>query len=118
VELPRIEIYGTEGTLSVPDPNTFGGPVRIRRAGSKEWSDLPLTHPYTANSRGLGVADLAYALRSGRKHRASGELAFHVLEIMEAIHVASDGAAHVTLQSTCERPAPLPLGLPPGALDD
>ena len=117
-ELPRIEIYGTEGTLSVPDPNTFGGPVRIRRAGSKEWSELPMTHPYTANSRGLGVADLAYALRSGRPHRASGDLAFHVLEIMQAIHEASDGAAHITLQSTCERPAPLPLGLLPGALDD
>ena len=53
--LPRIEIYGSEGSLSVPDPNTFGGPVRIRLAGDAEWREVPLTHPYTENSRGLGV---------------------------------------------------------------
>ncbi|RIK56606.1 MAG: oxidoreductase [Chloroflexi bacterium] len=116
-ELPRIEIYGTHGTLSVPDPNTFGGPVRLRRAGSSEWQEIPIPFHYTANSRGLGVADMAYALRSGRAHRASGDLAFHVLEIMEAIHVASAEDRHVTLTSRCDRPAPLPLGLMPGVLD-
>ena len=71
-ELPRIEIYGTQGTLSVPDPNTFGGPVRLTRAGSTEWQEIPIPFPYTANSRGLGVADMAHALRSGRSHRANG----------------------------------------------
>ena len=50
--LPRIEIYGTAGSLSVPDPNTFGGPVRIRRAGDKEWREVPLTHGLAENSRG------------------------------------------------------------------
>jgi predicted dehydrogenase len=117
-ELPRIEIYGTEGSLSVPDPNTFGGPIRIRRAGSSEWQPVPVLYRYTENSRGLGVADLAHALRSGRPHRASGELALHVLEIMEAIHVASVEDRHVRLTSTCDRPAPLPLGLPAGIFDD
>jgi predicted dehydrogenase len=117
-ELPRIEIYGTEGTLSLPDPNTFGGPVRIRRAGSSEWSTLPLTHGYTANSRGLGVADLAYGLRSGRPHRASGELAYHVLDIMQAIHEAAREGRHIELTSSCDRPAPLPLGLREGELDE
>ena len=68
--LPRIEIYGTEASLSVPDPNTFGGPVRIRRAGASEWSEIPLSHGYTKNSRCLGAADLAYGLRAGRPHRA------------------------------------------------
>src|SRR5690606_19919273 len=68
--VPHIEIYGTEGTLSVPDPNGFGGPVRIRRAGAREWSEVPHTHGYSENSRGLGVADMAYALRTGRPHRA------------------------------------------------
>jgi len=116
-ELPRIEIYGTEGTLSVPDPNTFGGPVRVRRAGASEWSDIPLTHGYAENSRGIGVADMAYGLRSGRLHRANGELAYHVLDIMHAIHDAADAGRRVTLESTCERPAPLPLGLRKGLLD-
>jgi predicted dehydrogenase len=116
-ELPRIEIYGTAGTLSVPDPNTFGGPVRVRRAGASEWSEIPLTHGYAENSRGIGVADMAYALRSGRPHRASGELAYHVLDIMHAIHDAADAGRRVTLESTCERPAALPLGLRKGLLD-
>lgn len=116
-ELPRIEIYGTQGALSVPDPNTFGGPVRVRRAGSSEWSAIPLTHPYAENSRGLGVADMARAIESGRAHRASGELAYHVLDIMCAIHDASDGDAHVQLESSCAQPAPFPLGMLPGVLD-
>jgi len=116
-ELPRIEIYGTEGTLSVPDPNTFGGPVRVRRAGASEWSEIPLTHGYAENSRGIGVADMAYALHSGRPHRANGDLAYHVLDIMHAIHDAADAGQRVTLESTCERPAPLPLGLRKGVLD-
>ncbi len=117
-ELPRTEIYGTEGSLSVPDPNSFGGPVRIRRAGDKEWSEVPLTHGYAENSRGIGVADMAYALRSGRPHRASGELAYHVLDIMHAFHDASREGRHIELESTCAKPAPLPVGLEHGKLDE
>jgi predicted dehydrogenase len=115
--LPWIEVYGTEGALAVPDPNGFGGPVLVRRAGAAEWSEVPLTHGYTRNSRGIGVADMAYALRSGRSHRANGRMAYHVLEIMHAIHQASREGRHVELASTCDRPEPLPLGLAEGALD-
>ncbi|ADI14027.1 Gfo/Idh/MocA family protein [Truepera radiovictrix] len=117
-ELPRIEVYGTEGTLSVPDPNTFGGPVRLKRGGAEVWSELPLTHGYTDNSRGLGVADMAHALRSGRDHRASGELAFHVLDAMQAVLEAAEAERTLELTSCAERPAPLPLGLLEGILDD
>lgn len=116
-QLPRIEIYGTEGTLSVPDPNCFGGPVRLGRAG-KEWVEVPLTHGYTDNSRSIGVADMAAAIASGRPHRASGQLAFHVLDAMEAAAEASAAGKAVTLSSTCNRPAALPLGLRPGMLDE
>jgi len=116
--LPCIEIYGTEATLAVPHPNGFGGTVRLRRAGDDDWREAPLTHGYLENFRGLGVADMAYALRSGRPHRAGGDLAYHVLDIMHAFEDASRQGAHVELESTCGRPAPLPVGLIEGVLDE
>ncbi len=116
-QLPNIEIYGSDGTLRVPDPNTFGGPVLIRRKGASDWSEVPLTHGYSDNSRGVGVADMAYALRSGRPHRANGELAFHVLEAMHGFHDASRDGKHYEMRSTCAVPAPLPLGLAKNTLD-
>jgi predicted dehydrogenase len=116
--LPWIEVYGTEGSLAVPDPNGFDGPVVVRRAGASEWNAVPLTHGYTKPSRGIGVADIAYALHSGRPHRANGELAYHVLDIMHAFHQASQEGRHVELTSTCSRPEPLPLGLAEGTLDE
>jgi predicted dehydrogenase len=116
-QLPFIEIYGTAGSLSVPDPNTFGGPVKVRRPGMDSWSELPLTHGYAENSRSLGLADLAYALRTGRPQRASGELCNHVLDIMHAIHDASNQGRHIELESSCSQPAPLPMGLTAGQLD-
>jgi predicted dehydrogenase len=116
--LPRIEIYGSEGSLSVPDPNTFGGPVKVWKSEDKVWEDVPLVNGYPENSRSLGVADMAHAIRSGRPHRANGTMAYHVLDIMHAIHDASDADQHVLLSSTCVRPDPLPLDLPKGVLDD
>jgi predicted dehydrogenase len=113
-QVPRIEIYGSEGTLSLPDPNTFGGPVRLRQAGEQEWRDVPLTHGYTENSRGIGVADMAYALIEGRPQRASGAMAYHVLDLMHAFHDASREGRHIDLMSTCDRPAALPVGWPKG----
>ncbi len=116
--MPCIEIYGTHGSLSVPDPNGFGGPVKVRRPGMDNWSEIPLSHGYARNSRSIGVADMAYALRSGRAARANGELCYHVLDIMHAVHDASREGKHVELASTCAQPAPLPLGLTPGELDE
>jgi predicted dehydrogenase len=92
--------------------------VRLRRERQSDWEGVPLTHAYTENSRGLGVADMAYALRSGRPHRASGELAYHVLDIMHAIHDASEHGRHVGLESSCQRPAPMVADLPPFVLDE
>ena len=114
--LPRLEIYGSEGSLCCPDPNTFGGPVRMMRAGG-EWAEVPLSHGYAENSRGLGVADMASALRTGRAHRASGELCRHVLDIMHAFQDASDSATHSQLETTAPRPSALPLGLVKGRVD-
>jgi predicted dehydrogenase len=115
--LPRIEIYGSEGSLAVPDPNTFGGPVRVRRAGAQDWSEIPLTHGYAENTRGIGVADMAYSLTYGRPHRVNGAMAYHVLDLMQSFLDASDQGQHLTIASTCERPAALPVGLMAGTLD-
>jgi predicted dehydrogenase len=113
-----LEIQGTSGTLSMPDPNMFGGPVRIRRLGETEWREIPLTHAHTGNDRCLGVADLAYALRTGRPHRANGRLAYHVLDAMHAVLEASSSGQHIELTSSCERPAALPAGLPEYQLEE
>ncbi len=102
--LPSIEIYGTEGSLSVPDPNTFGGPVFLRKANDENWQDVPLTHGYTENSRGLGLADMISALNTNRAYRANGELAYHVLEVIEALLQSSSEERHIFLKSTCSQP--------------
>ncbi len=115
--LPLLEIYGTKGTLSVPDPNGFGGVVRVRKSSESDWREVPVTRPYTANARGIGMADMALAMQNHRPHRANGELAYHVLDIMHAFHDSSDENRHIELASTCERPEILPQGLQEGELE-
>ena len=112
-----IEIHGETGSLQIPDPNGFGGPVRIYQAGEKDWQSAPLSHGYTEQMRIIGVADMAYAIRSNRKNRCSGELAYHVLDVMEAIEDSAAKGRNVMIQSTTERPAALPAGLENGELD-
>lgn len=109
--LPRIELYGTTGTLNLPDPNTFGGPLQLRTAADKSWKDLPLRFGHAGNSRGIGTADMAVSAIENAPHRANGEMALHVLEIMDAIHIASETGRHVELTTSCERPQPLPEGV-------
>ena len=111
-----IELYGTEATLLVPDPNRFGGAIEIGR--DKIWSERSVEHIYAdGNYRIIGVADLAHAIRSGRPHRASGELAYHVLEVMEAFQTSAERGTYVTIGSRPKRPAMLPTDLTPGSLD-
>lgn len=117
-----LVIYGTDGTLRLPDPNTFGGPIQIldrknrslpddgtakwgSRSDDKDWEDVPITYGDTENSRGLGLADLARGLRSGEPHRASGEMAYHVLDIMVSVLESADTGTHINIESTMERPA-------------
>jgi len=113
---PRLEIYGTEGILYFNDPNMFGGTIRLQ-ARSGTISEVPYSHGYSENSRGIGIADMAYAIRSGRPHRANGDLARHVLDITLGIFASARTERHVALTTRCDRPAPLPLGLKQGELD-
>ncbi|UED83948.1 Gfo/Idh/MocA family protein [Streptomyces profundus] len=107
-ELPRIEVHGTGGSVSVPDPNRFEGPVRLATPGSEGWQDVPLTHGYAAAGRGLGLADLARALRTDTPARATGEVALHVLDVMEALLKASAENRVVRPASSCARPPLVP----------
>jgi len=105
--LPRIEVYGTRGSLSVPDPNHFAGPVELYSASAVDdgWVDIGATAGYTDSGRGYGLADMALAIAEDRPHRAGDELGLHVLEIMEAVQQAADTHDAVKITTTCERPA-------------
>ena len=112
-----IEIYGTEGSLQAPDPNSFGKAIRVFRAGAEQWSEMPYSHIYHDNSRGIGVADMAAAIRTGRPHRCHGDMACHVLEVMCAFDQSSQTGQAVEIESPCRQPAPLPTGLLHGRID-
>jgi predicted dehydrogenase len=126
--LPYLEVYGTAGSLSVPNPDEFGSLPLLRRAGDEElrqpppppgtlpWTAVPLAYDGDVG-RGIGVADMAHAIRNERAHRASGELAHHVLEVLMSLERSSDEGVAVEVASRCSRPAPLTLGLPRGELD-
>ena len=126
-DTPRLEIYGEEGTLCIPDPdpvfgaNIFGGPVLYRQRETSRWTHQPRPtgrddwqvaendFGFNDNARGLGLLDMAYAARMNRPPRASGALAQHVLEAMvNILSSAEQGGAMIPLSTTCERPAPLP----------
>jgi len=118
--LPFVEVYGTEGSLNVPfSPDEFGGAPRIRRGepsdlgyvptepGGGQWREVGMTHSNDTR-RGVGVADMAYALRNGGTFRANSDFAYHSLEIMLAFDEASERREHVPMKSVCERPEALP----------
>ena len=111
--LPYIEVYGTGGSLSVPDPNGFGGAVQIFTAGAKDWTLATEAGGYREAARGYGVSDLASALTSGTAHRANGEIAYHVLDVMETILTAADSGNAAGVASSCDRPPAVPFGSRP-----
>ena len=114
-DLNGFEVYGTEGTLKVSDPNRFDGPVRVHGADADdgEWEEVPVTRGNTGSHRGIGVADMAYAIRTDEwSHRSNGDLGYHVLEVMDGLREAADRNEYYDLVSTCEQPDPLPEAFP------
>jgi len=99
----RFEVYGSEGTLYVPDPNTFGGPIMILRQEERELKEIPLMFDYAENSRGIGLADMAKAITDGRVARADYAQILHVLEIMTSFEKSSNEGRYVELESRYER---------------
>ncbi len=130
--LPKLEIYGTEGTLLIPDPNMFGGKIKIfrkekvldslnqnflsgkERPYSTAYEDLQeipqLYEEPLEYMRGLGIMDMAYALVDGRRHRTNEELVYHVTEALLSFDQSAEGNQVYQMTSTCERPEPIPLG--------
>ena len=101
-----VEITGTEATLSLPDPTRFGGDIRVRPTGRDDWETVPAAG--ATAGRGLGVLDMARAIRAGTAHRASGELALHVLDIMEAVARSITGGTFEPVATTFDTPDALP----------
>lgn len=112
---PNIVVFGTEGSMVIPDPNSFNGwnpesgQIKIKK-GSEERVVFEESLPFRANSRGLGILDMAHAISQGRNHRASGELAFHVLDAMLSSIESSDRSEFISLQTQPEQPALIELG--------
>lgn len=106
-QLPRIEIYGSEGSLLAPDPNFFGGEIFLRGENQEQWRAVPIEFPYTTNMRGLGVADMARAVRAKEPNRCSGEMTYHVVDVMRALLKSAEVGRQINLKSECDRPAPL-----------
>jgi predicted dehydrogenase len=117
-----FEIYGSEGSMLVPDPNFFGDAPQLAERDSA-WQELDISaHPFglpnrilrsgmqVADYRIIGLLDMAAALRQGRPHRANGDLSLHVLEVLDAFERSSVEGRHVMIETPCERPEPLPLG--------
>ncbi len=113
----RLEIYGSKGTLFVPDPNTFGGPVQLFRPEDGEVKEIPLLFDYRENSRALGLADMAKALETGRAARCDYTQTRHVLEILTAFDKSSDAKAYYPMETRYARKIPMKNNRMHGVLD-
>ncbi|GAA5044836.1 putative dehydrogenase [Thermocatellispora tengchongensis] len=107
-QAPNIEVHGEQGSLVVPDPNHFDGPVLLTRLGEDAARELPVSAGYTEAGRGVGLIDFL----SDREPRAGGTLAFHVLDVMESLLASAHAGRSVDVESTCERPATVTLSNP------
>jgi len=107
-ECPHIQIHGTEGSMTVPDPNTFQGPVKLAKSNKEGFEELPYYTVYHNNWRSLGVADMAESLNEDYPHRASGKLAYHVLDVMLSLEESAEQKKELEVKSTCKRPLAMP----------
>ncbi|MEU7906546.1 Gfo/Idh/MocA family oxidoreductase [Actinoplanes sp. NPDC049118] len=102
--LPFIEVYGSAGSLSVPDPNRFAGDVRLHPAAAESWTTLEPSAGYAGAGRGVGLLDLHDALAEDRSHRTGVDVALHVLDVMESMQASARSGSSVAVTTTCRRP--------------
>ena len=118
----HMELYGTKGSIIVPDPNMFGGPVKVSYKLGSDWEDLSVENmplgktniinhsgrsneaPKQSNYRGIGLSEMIYAIENKLKHKCNGELALHVLDMIESTMIAAEEKKEIELRSTCEQP--------------
>lgn len=105
----RIEVLGTQGTLTIHDPNDYSGPITLKRSGS-EPCVLPFTHGFRENSRGIGVADMAYALKNGRTPRVNAEIGLHAFELIHGVWSGTETGIIYEMTTTCSQPRALMAG--------
>jgi predicted dehydrogenase len=109
-ERPSVVLYGTLGILYMADPNQFGGEVKVLLKGNNEPFVMQQSHAFSTESRGLGVAEMAWSMRMGRRNRANKEMAYHALEILHGLVRSSEAGANQMMQSTFEKTPPIPRG--------
>jgi predicted dehydrogenase len=109
-EKPAVILYGTLGAMYMADPNRFGGDVRVILKGNNEPFVMQQSHAFSEECRGLGVAEMAWSLRMGRKNRANKEMAYHALEVLYGMVRSSETKSNQLMQSTFEKTPPLPRG--------
>jgi len=109
-----MELYGSRGSMYVPDPNFFAGDLKVGGVDEAPSSVEVWDHPFSkandgerANYRVSGLADMAAAISEGRPHRCSMELALHAVEVMTGVLRSGETGGFVEMTTTCDRPAAL-----------
>jgi predicted dehydrogenase len=102
-----FELHGTDAVVSLPDPNAFGGPLRIR-ANRGDWEEVPYVPRGAQETRGVGLHEMVEAIAEGRDHRASGRLGLHVIDAARSILRAADEGRTVAVETSVDQPEPLP----------
>ncbi|MDQ8188388.1 Gfo/Idh/MocA family oxidoreductase [Pelagicoccus sp. SDUM812002] len=96
---PSVEVFGRKGRMALSDANMYGESIRVETYAETRKISASSDHGYTSKGRGLGVAEMALALREGRTPRSSGALMYHVLEAMLAVYESSNSGSHVKIES-------------------
>jgi predicted dehydrogenase len=109
-ERPAVVLFGTMGILYMADPNQFDGEVKVILKGNNEPFVMQQSHTFSSEYRGLGVAEMAWSMRMGRKNRANKEMAYHALEVLHGIVRSSETGSNQVMQSTFEKTPPIPRG--------
>jgi len=109
-EKPSLVLFGSMGVMYMADPNQFGGEVKVILKGNNAPFVMQQSHAFSSEFRGLGVAEMAWSMRTGRKNRANKEMAYHALEVLHGIVNSSETKANQMMQSSFEKTPPIPRG--------